>query len=269
MSPEGDRIAAAVQGRSFDAFAPDYDRYRPGYPDALFELLAERFELPPAAAVADLGAGTGRASIAMARRGWRVAAVEPGEGMRSALAVAAARAGVEVHVVAASAESTGLEGGSVDLVTAAQSFHWFDAVKAVSEMARILRPRGGAAAFWNVRDDDASPFLAAYTDLLHRRIPAELLQRQVPERESRTPRDLASGGLFEVDERVELHHEVRMTGADFEGLAFTASYLRLGLDDADEAGFRDELRSLITTYGVDGELTVPYRLDLWTARRVI
>lgn len=67
--------AAVPRGRSFDAWADEYDRYRPTYPDALFALIARELRLPAEPRVADLGAGTGRASIAMAARGWRVTAV--------------------------------------------------------------------------------------------------------------------------------------------------------------------------------------------------
>jgi hypothetical protein len=55
------RIAApAVRARAFDAWADEYERYRPGYPAALFDLVAERLALPADAVAVDLGAGTGK-----------------------------------------------------------------------------------------------------------------------------------------------------------------------------------------------------------------
>jgi hypothetical protein len=57
---------------------------------------------------------------------------------------------------------------SADLVTVAQAFHWFEVGAALAEIRRILRPGGACAAFWNLRDDGASPFLAAYQALLLR-----------------------------------------------------------------------------------------------------
>jgi SAM-dependent methyltransferase len=77
---------ATSRGRSFDAWAADYDRFGPRYPDELFDAISTALELPARPDVADLGAGTGAASIAMARRDWRVHAVEPGSGMRETLA---------------------------------------------------------------------------------------------------------------------------------------------------------------------------------------
>ena len=54
----------AEQARSFDAWADEYDRFRPTYPDAVFATIESRLELPNLPEVADLGAGTGRASLA-------------------------------------------------------------------------------------------------------------------------------------------------------------------------------------------------------------
>ena len=70
------------------------------------------------------------------------------------------------HSVAGSAEQTTLAEHSIDLVVAAQAFHWFDAPAARREFERILRPRGAVVLLWNERKLDASPFLIAYESLL-------------------------------------------------------------------------------------------------------
>ncbi len=155
-----------ARARGFDAWAGDYDRYRPTYPDELFDVIAQRLPIPRQPQVVDLGAGTGRASLAMAERGWRVTAVEPGKPMLDQLRGRAANQGLLISTVQATAEETGLDLASADLVTAAQAFHWFDKDRALGEAARILKPSGGLALFWNVRDAERSPFLADYGELL-------------------------------------------------------------------------------------------------------
>src|SRR5690606_2835693 len=104
----------------------DYVRYRPSYPAAVLELLEARGALSPASVVADVGAGTGIFAALLQPRAGRVDLVEPNRKM-----LAAARqqlGGAEnVRFVLAPAEHTGLEPGSVDLVTVAQAFHWLDA----------------------------------------------------------------------------------------------------------------------------------------------
>jgi SAM-dependent methyltransferase len=266
VEPTGEQPAS--RGRSFDAWAEAYDRFRPRYPDELFELISSALELAARPTVADVGAGTGAASIAMARRGWRVYAVEPGAAMRETLARSASAGGVSLTVVPGTAESTGLGDASVDLVTAAQAFHWFDPQPAVAEMARIVRPGGGVALFWNVRDDDASPFLAAYSELLERYLPGVEIGGKVAADESRTRDQLAANPAFTVEPRRRfLHHSMLMSPADFVSLVFTSSYVRRGLNDDEQERFRSDVRALIAEHHGDQPFQVPYRVDLWLARR--
>jgi len=180
----------------------------------------------------------------------------------------AARSGRTVIARQAIAEATGLEDASVDFVTAGQAFHWFDATRAVPEIARILRPGGGVALFWNVRDHARSPFLTAYADLLEAHVPDARHEERVPHGRSHVPDKLGGGGWFDVvPDRIDLEHTVDMGAAEFMGLAFTASIVRVTLDDEGLARFADDLRRLIDEYAVDGRLAIPYCVHVWLARR--
>jgi SAM-dependent methyltransferase len=259
-----------ARARGFDAWAGDYDRFRPGYPVELFDAIAERLPLPRQPLVVDLGAGTGRASLAMAAIGWRVTAVEPGKPMLDMLRARAADQGILISTLQASAEETGLDAASVDLVTAAQSFHWFDKPRALAEMARILKPAGGLALFWNARDTSRSPFLADYEALLKRSLPKTDSGRYEWEGPDETRRAIeAHNAAFDAPELTQLQHEVVMTNEEFTGMAFTASYVRVGLSPEQQDRFRLDLAALLGRHGLnDGRpFPVPYRLDLWTARR--
>ena len=256
------------RARSFDAWALDYDTYRPTYPAALFDHIAACLELPVDARIADLGAGTGKAARQMARRGWHVIAIEPGEGMLDVLRARAAHEGLTIDARLAGAEETGLRDASVDLVTAGQAFHWFDKARAVPEMARILRPGGGVAVFWNGRADDRSEFLAAYTDLMAKYLPEEHVDRRVPVRQSTAPADLADGGYFEVDDRVEFRHERLMSADAFVGYAFTASQTRLFVAADARERLEADIRALIGAHFGEGDVVVPYDVDTYVARKV-
>lgn len=262
--------ASLTRGRSFDAWANEYDRYRPGYPDALFETIARELSLPERPRVVDLGAGTGRASIAMARRGWSVTAVEPGAPMLDELRAAAARSGVAVATRLSTAEETGQPDAAFDLATAAQAYHWFDRPRALAEMARVVRPAGGIALFWNVRDDEHSPFLAAYTELLKRFVgDYEPGARAMRGRPSQTQAEIAKSGAFgDIRGPIHLHHAVRMDAPAFIGLSFTSSYVRAGMDGPAQEAFGAELAALLHAHHGDAPFDVPYQIDLWIARRI-
>lgn len=261
-------IDHASRARSFDAWAGDYDRYRPGYPLALFQTIQVRLGLPKRPLVVDVGAGTGRATLAMAGLGWRVTAVEPGKPMLEVLRAQAANEGLLLATVQATAEATGLDPASVDLATAAQSFHWFDRHAALTEMARIIRPGGGVAVFWNTRDADASPLLADYATLLDQYANAVDTDRDRAQAIAETRRAFGDHPAFADPELIELRHEESMTADGFMGLAFTASYIRL-LPPETQDRFRIELAAILGRYGHNDEtpFSVPYRIDLWIARR--
>lgn len=266
------RLAATNPARSFDDWAPAYDRYRPRYPRALFDRIATKLTLPSRPNVVDLGAGTGRASLAMAERGWQVTAVEPGGPMLDVLRARATEAGLSVRAVQAPAEETGLATASADLVTAAQAFHWFDRPRAVAEMTRILRAGGGVALFWNVRDETRSAFVADYHELLHawfgdadtgRHAQAGRATGQHETRAALT--GAAELGEVELD---EVAHDLSTTATDFLGMAFTASYVQ-SLEAPDQDRFRAEVRALLARHQLlSGAFSIPYRVDLWTARRI-
>lgn len=134
--------AAAAVG--FARGAEAYERGRPDYPPAALGPLALSTEL----VVLDLAAGTGKLTRPLAASGARVIAVEPVAEMRAALPVS-------VEALDGTAESIPLADASVDLVTVAQAFHWFDGDAALPEIHRVLRAGGRLALVWNRRVEDA------------------------------------------------------------------------------------------------------------------
>lgn len=143
----------------------DYVRYRPDYPPALLEWLQRVQGVDAGWRVADIGAGTGISSKMFLDAGYRVTAVEPNAPMRAA-AERWLHGYERFAVVDGRADATGLPDASMDLVTVAQAFHWFDEEATRSEFARILRPRGLAAIWWNSRRLTGTRFLEGYEALL-------------------------------------------------------------------------------------------------------
>ncbi len=149
----------------FSNRAADYARYRPGYPAELITFLHETCAIPVHAKVADIGAGTGISSKLLLDAGHPVIAVEPNDAMRQT-ADQWLSGYPDYSSIAAPAERTTLPDDSVDLVVAAQAFHWFDRNQVRNEFARILRPGGLVALIWNSRLLDGSEFLRGYETLL-------------------------------------------------------------------------------------------------------
>ncbi len=134
--------------REFASVADAYERGRPEYPPAAIGALAAELGLAPGARVLDLAAGTGKLSRALLAAGLDVVAVEPLDSMRELLAQ---RIGAE-RVREGVAERIPLAGASLDAVTVADAFHWFNQASALTEIRRVLRPGGGLAVVSTVPD---------------------------------------------------------------------------------------------------------------------
>jgi ubiquinone/menaquinone biosynthesis C-methylase UbiE len=141
------------RAEAFDAIAEAYERGRPGWPEAALDAAAERLRLGPDARVLDLAAGTGKLTRALARRFCSVTAVEPLDGMRAVLE----RSAPGATVLAGTAEDLPLSDAAIDAVWVAEAFHWFDAPRAVAEMARVVGGGGGVAVLHNGPDPRAEP----------------------------------------------------------------------------------------------------------------
>jgi SAM-dependent methyltransferase len=147
MPPMFDRDDRSA--RSFDGVADAYQRARPSYPAAAVAWVLER---APGRRVVDLAAGTGKLTQVLVAAGADVTAVEPLPNMRAHLE----RALPGVPALDGTAEAIPLGSGSADAVLVAQAFHWFDADRALREIARVLVPGGVLGLLWNLRDEQVA-----------------------------------------------------------------------------------------------------------------
>ncbi len=161
-SPYAGRVALSdldPTGRFSDR-AGDYVKYRPSYPAAAIDVVLGGLGEPSSLRAADIGAGTGISARLLGDRGVRVSAVEPNAPMS-----AAAEPHPNVTFHDGTAEATGLDAQSFDLILCAQSFHWFRSEPALAEFRRILRPGGRLALMWN-RRSRSDVFTAGYRDAI-------------------------------------------------------------------------------------------------------
>ncbi len=285
---------------TFGDFAPEYDLFRPRYPDALWAKLMEEVREP---VVADLGCGTGIASVELARRGARVTGVEPDPGMRGEARQSAARVGVPLEVVAGNGEVTSLEDSSRDLVTSAQSFHWFATHTALKEIARILRPEGRFAMWWNERDVVGVPYMDEFECMIKRYNPSyrreyrtrnwsailprfllpksfapffesieEGLKRYNPFYRTRFSLHdwrplLNSSGRFRSVERLTFDYEMPSDIEHFCNYAFTLPFVRNEIDESRHDEFRKELKAVLRKHHGENPFQVKFTTWLYLSRK--
>jgi ubiquinone/menaquinone biosynthesis C-methylase UbiE len=143
----------------------NYIKYRPHYPQEMFDFLSAEKIISENSVVADIGSGTGISSEPFLNMGLEVYAVEPNKEMREAAEKLLGHH-KKFHSVNASAEKTGLIDRSIDVIIAGQAFHWFDKEACKKEFKRILKPGGYIVLLWNDRRTDSTDFLRSYEDFL-------------------------------------------------------------------------------------------------------
>lgn len=257
---EGSAVQAAIKNslERFSDRVENYVKYRPSYPAAVFDLLSAHAGLSSRAVVADIGSGTGISAALLLPRAARVFAVEPNAAMRAA-ADELLGSDPRFQSVDGTAEATNLEFSSIDLIVAAQAFHWFDVPRAHAEFVRILKPSGQVALIWNDRKTDSTPFLRDYETFLHEfgTDYAQVNHRNVVENRSidaffapHSPRRAAF-----------LNHQ----DFDFEGLKgrlLSSSYVP-GSGDPRQGPMLEALKRLFDRYHTDGLVRIEYSTEVF------
>lgn len=152
---------------SFGRETAAYNAGRPEYPAASVRWMIEGpspHASPPALDIADIGAGTGKLTAALAAlsSSSTLVAVDPDAAMLASLSQRLP----DVRTFVGTGEAIPLPDASLDALTFGQAWHWVDEPVASRECARVLRPGGILGLIWNVRDPDV-PWVAELTEIMH------------------------------------------------------------------------------------------------------
>ncbi len=132
--------------QSFDKAATTYLAARPSYPEKLYQRLLSVCELTPDAKLLEVGCGPGLATLTLARLGYHIDCIEPGEN----LAEQARRNLTDSHcrVWQEDFEDLSIDPAEYDLVFAATAWQWVDPQVRYAKAAAVLKS-GGHLAFWD------------------------------------------------------------------------------------------------------------------------
>lgn len=249
----------------FEGKAAVYQKYRPDYPAACLDDLqlacggAADGRPSRDLQIADVGAGTGIFTRQLLERGFRVAAVEPGEDMRRTLSETLGDH-PRLTVYDGCAAATGLPDRWADGVTAAQAFHWFDAADFRRECRRILRPGGFAALIWNNRAAE-HPLTLAAADICRTWCPAFTGFSGGSRWREASIREFFGGDCT----KTVYDHPLKMDEAAFVGRYLSASYAPQKGDKGYDA-YVDELTGLFRAFAKEGLLLFPNRTCCYMGR---
>jgi len=249
-----------VAEEGFGREAEVSERVRPSYPTDAVTWLVDNLGLGPGRTVLDLAAGTGKLTRLLVPSGATVLAAEPVEGMRRRFVAAVP----DVPMVAAVAEALPAADASLDAITVAQAFHWFDADRAFGEFARGLRPRGRVGLIWNARDRSSDWVNEVWSimDRVEKRAP----WRDHEQGNDSAPRPRAGFGPLHAE---KFRHQQPITPEGVVDRVASVSHVAV-LPPAERQRVLDEVRGVLTHHPDArgrSELRLPYRVDVYWYER--
>ena len=260
-------IAAA----GYDKEAATYERSRPSYPPEAVRWIAEQLDLAPSVRCVDLAAGTGILTRLLVPFDCDLVAVEPVAGMRATMRALLPH----VATLSATAESLPFADHSIDAVTVAQAFHWFDAPRALTELRRVLKPGSGFVALWNARDRSRSWVDAVWSVM-------DRVEKHAPWRDhdhvagpessyARHEQDFAAAPGFAPARTAQFMHEQRLTHAGVVERVKGVSHVAT-LPGEQQAAVLEEVAAILRTHPdtrAETVVAIPYRVDCFALHSAV
>lgn len=234
----------------FSGLASVYAAGRPAYAESFLADLYGEYGFSADSVIADIGSGTGKFAKQMLERGSYVYCVEPNEDMRSK-SITELEEYNNKSIIAGDAENTGLQDNSVDFITTAQAFHWFDTERFKAECKRIIKPDRKVFLIWNMRDMES-----------------EAAQKLYDLSKKYCPNFTGFGGGIQRDDariklffdgnykRVEYDNSLRYDWEKFRIRSLSSSYA-LKPQDVNFKEYINELEALFDEYANNGEMLMP------------
>jgi SAM-dependent methyltransferase len=238
---------------SFNSVADEYDRARPGYPDALFDAL----EPLPDGVVIEGGAGTGIATEALANRGARVIGFDIGDAILRRLRAR----DLGVGLVVADGAAMPFRDGCTRLLCFAQSWHWLDPTKRATEAARVLVDNGRWAGWWSHPWSDGEPWFEAYWRAIERARPGTRDLRSID-----WGADLDASRQFVVHDRQTFPWTRTVSIDSWLTDERSKSYVAT-LEHHARRKLLDEIEGVLRLHFPDGAVTARYETWLWQAHK--
>lgn len=236
----------------FDGMGKIYAKFRPTYPHTFIEYICSNVGINHESIIADIGSGTGILTRQMLEIAKKIFAVEPNNDMR---AVAENDLSNYKNFVSVNgtAENTALEKSSVDFITVAQAFHWFDRAKFKAECTRILKPEGKIILVWNSRDFNAKS--VKDSDIINRKYCPDFkgFSGGIRGAEYENGFEDFFTGKYEIK---NFQNDFFYDLDGFIGRTLSASYA-LKEDDEKYPAYINELTECFNKHAIDGKMIIP------------
>jgi len=264
----GTRSAGVVKGgkstmneSKFNGMGEIYSKYRPSYPLEFIDYIFSNIGTKKETIIADIGSGTGILTRQLLERGGKVTAVEPNADMRK-VAEKDLSSFDKFISINGTAENTTLPDHSIDHITVAQAFHWFDRQLFKSECKRILKPGGMVFLVWNSRDETSE--LVRENDAVNKKYCPNFKGFSGGMRGAENEDDF--NDFFDGEYEIKtFQNDVTFDEQGFIGRNLSGSYA-LKEDDRNYQNYISELKALYEKYNKSGQLIMPNLTRSYTGK---
>lgn len=231
----------------FSETSGNYDLYRPSYPRKLVDWIIKTSKIKSSGIIVDIGCGTGISTRLFDKRGFTVIGLDPNKEM---LSYAISHGGNVLYGLG-TAEKTGLKKQSVDLITVAQAFHWFNVKNVMKEFKKVLKPQGSVCAFWNIRV--MSPFMEDYQKIVDK----FCVDYPRTKKASETIPEIKSFSGIKYFKEASFPYFQKFNLEELIGRAYSTSYVVHGVKDHDE--FKKSLKKIFDKHQKKGKVEFIYK----------
>ena len=248
----------------YKGIAATYDEIRPSYPKELIEDIIMKTGIGAGDRLLEIGAGTGKATLQFAEKGFSIHGIELGEDMAVILRDKCTQY-EKVTVDVVPFEKWICKNNEVyDMIYCAQAFHWLDPKIKYEKSHELLKDNGYLVLFWYNSCDDNSPKAKERQnkiDVIIKKYISkyfskdENVQRREHDgvyKEDERLKEIEASGLFTLVQKIEYLHETRNSADEYlkvmKSVPTFASILD-GLDDISISNMNNEIKEVINGYG--------------------
>lgn len=240
------------RNESFDKVAKTYDEVRPSYPEKLINDIIEKTNLKTNDRLLEVGAGTGKATIQLAEKGFNIHCVELGEKQAEILRDKCSNY-PEVTVDVDSFEQwETTEHREFGLIYSAQAFHWIDPEIKYKKCHSLLKEKGHIALFWYQPSDEVTEIGCEINSMMKKYVPDfsndEVKKDTHIETIEMRKSEIISSGLFKNVQVFEYVFENKLDTEKY--IKVFESYSKFAiLDDNMKSKLRKEIESIVNNHG--------------------
>jgi SAM-dependent methyltransferase len=258
-----------------------YDEIRPSYPEKLIDDVISKTEINHSHSLLEIGAGTGKATLQFAEKGFRIQAVELGEDMAEILRAKCSNYENVTVDVASFEQWNPPQNQTYDMIYSAQAFHWLDSNIKYKKCHNLLKDNGYLVLFWYNPCDDELPITREIEDKVSKIVASYgssfSLAKGTPERrkhdgvsnEDERKAEIQASDVFELVEKLEYMHETKNNIDQYlkviKSIPAFASFLD-GLDNQTIVRMDNEIKELINSYG--GYVSTFLKFSLYITKKI-